>query len=322
MKGSSKFLMNTCLAGACLLSLGAAADTYPDKPIRAIVPFTPGSIDTLTRTLADELSKTWDQPIVVENRPGAGATIGTAAAAKAASDGYTWLMVTNPFAIGLTLYDNLTYSRADFEAVTLVATTPMVMSVHPSVRASSVREFVTLAQNEPKKINFASAGVGSATHMAGELFLSLANVQVTHVPYKGSSPAVTDLVGGRVQMIFDPLPSSLPHIRAGKFKPVAVTSSKRSSLLPNVETVSEGGVAGYDVSWWGGIVVPAGTPRPVIEKIHKSVVTALRSPSLRARFTDLGYELSGSSPTQFTAYIDSEVAKWAKVIKAANIKPQ
>jgi tripartite-type tricarboxylate transporter receptor subunit TctC len=320
MRAIAKRVACVCLAAGPLLSTSAAADTFPDKPVRAIVPFTAGSIDTLTRTLSDEMSKKWGQPIVVENRPGAGGSIGTASAAKAAADGYTWLMVTNPFAIGVTLYK--TYTASEFDPVSLVATTPMVMSVNPSVPVNSVPEFLALVRKDPKSINFASAGVGSATHMAGELFLMMAGVHITHIPYKGSAPAVTDLIGGRVQMIFDPLPSSLPHIRAGKFKPVAVTSAKRSRLLPNVQTFSEGGVAGYDADWWGGIVVPAGTPRPVIEKIHEGVVAALRSPAMQARFTELGYDLIGSSPAEFTRFIGNETGQWAKVIETANIRPQ
>jgi tripartite-type tricarboxylate transporter receptor subunit TctC len=320
MRARSKFIACACLAAGPVLLTTAAADTFPDKPIRAIVPFTAGSIDTLTRTLSDEMSRKWGQPIVVENRPGAGGSIGAASAAKAAPDGYTWLMVTNPFAIGVTLYK--TYARSDFDAVTLVATTPMVMSVHPSVPAASVSEFLALVKREPKSINFASAGVGSATHMAGELMLMLAGIKLTHIPYKGSAPAVTDLIGGRVQMIFDPLPSSLPHIRAGKFKPVAVTTAKRSRLLPNVETFTEGGINGYDTSWWGGIVVPAGTPQPVIDKIHEAAVAAIRAPALQARFTELGYDLTGSSPADFTRFVEREVNTWAKVIETADIRPQ
>jgi len=310
-----------CTTILILVSGHAFAQNFPDRPIRVIVPFPAGAIDTLTRTIAQRLSEVWGQQLVVDNRPGASATIGSAIVAKATPDGYTWLMATFNHGANATLYRRLPYDTLkDFQPVTLVATAPVVLLVHPAVPAKSVQEFVSLAKAKPGKLNFASAGNGSTTHLAGEMFKSLAGIELVHIPYKGSAPSIAELLGGHVPMAFDPLPSSIAHIKAGKLRALAVGSAKRSSSMSDLPTIVEAGVPGYEVNWWGSVLLPAGTPKKIVELLHVEIVKTLQVPEIRDRFSTLGYELVGSTTVQCKRFIENEVAKWGKIIRRANIR--
>lgn len=315
-------LVARCALVLCLASDGAAlaADPYPTRPIRIVVPLSAGAADTLARVIAAKLGEHWNQPVIVENRPGGGTTIGTDLVAKAPADGYTLLMATFSHAVNATFYRRLPYDTVkDFSAVTLVASAPNVLEVPPSSAANTVDELIAMAKAQPDKLNFASAGNGSSSHLAGELFKNLTGTRIVHVPYKGAAPALNDLLGGRVEMSFDPLPSSLAHIRAGKLRPLAVTTATRSSVLPNVPTLAEAGVKGYELNGWSGLLVRAGTPPEVVQVLNAQIVKILRTPDIKNRFESLGFETVGDSPAQFQAFIESEIAKWRKVVTEANI---
>jgi tripartite-type tricarboxylate transporter receptor subunit TctC len=284
------------------------------------VPLSAGAADTLSRTIAAKLTERWNQPVIVENRPGAGTTIGTDLVAKAPADGYTLLMATFSHAVNATFYRKLPFDTVkDFAAVTLVASAPNVLQVHPSVPAKSVGELIAAARAKPNNLNFASAGNGSSSHLAGELFKSMASVQVVHIPYKGAAPAMNDLLGGRVEMSFDPLPSSLAHIRAGKLKPLAVTTATRASVLPDVPTMAEAGVPGYELNGWSGFLVHAGTPREIVRTLNREIVAIIRAPEIRERFSGMGFDVVGNTPEEFQAFIEAEVVKWGKVVRDANM---
>ena len=299
---------------------GAFAQGYPNKAIRFVVPLSAGAADTLARTIGAKLTESWGQQVVVENRPGAGTTIGTDLVAKAAADGYTLLMATFSHAVNATFYRKLPYDTLrDFATVTLVASAPNVLVVHPSIPATSVREFIALARSRPGELNFASAGNGSSSHLAGELFKSLAGISMLHVPYKGAAPAMTDLLGGHVHLTFDPLPSSLPHVKAGKLRALGVTSAKRSAAIPELATIAEAGVAGYEISGWSGVLVAAGTPKEIVTQLNAEIVKILNIPEVKERFSGLGFETVGNAPEQFDAFIRAEINKWGKVVRDANI---
>jgi tripartite-type tricarboxylate transporter receptor subunit TctC len=323
MSSWTRFSASAAVAALTLVATSAIGQSYPQKPIRAIVPFTAGAVDTMSRMIGAKFSEKAGQPVVIENRPGAGGTIGTAAAAKAAPDGYTWLMATFGHAVNPTLYGNLTFDTwADFDPVILLATTPTVLLVHPSVPAKSLEELLELAKARRDQMSFASAGNGSTTHLAGELFKSTAGLPIVHVPYKGSAPAMADLIGGRVQMAFDPLPSSFQHIKSGSVKPIAVTSAKRSALFPDVPTMAEAGLAAPEVNWWAGVLVPTGTPKEIVALLNAEFRRILALPDVKERFASLGYELVGSSPEEFKAFLKTEMSKWGDVVKTANIRVQ
>jgi tripartite-type tricarboxylate transporter receptor subunit TctC len=306
-----------CAAIACS---GVMAQAYPNRPLRIVVPLSAGAADTLSRTIAAKLTERWGQAVVVENRPGAGTTIGTDLVAKAPADGYTLLMATFSHAVNATFYRKLPFDTLkDFAAVTLVASAPNVLQVNPSVPVQTVAELVALAKSQPGKLNFASAGNGSSSHLAGELFKTLADVQIVHVPYKGAAPAMTDLLGGRVEMSFDPLPSSVAHIQGGKLRPLGVTTTTRSPVLPNVPTVAEAGVPGYELNGWSGLVVHANTPKEVIAALNREIVAIIQAPDVKDRFARLGFDIVGNTPEQFQAFIEAEVVKWGKVVREAKI---
>lgn len=321
MNYSFRFMRAAVILGIAVINCNiATAQGYPSKPIRIIVPLSAGAADTLSRTIGQKLTEGWGQPVVVENRPGAGTTLGTDLAAKSAPDGYTLLMATFSHAVNATFYKKLPYDTLkSFSAVTLVASAPNVLVVNPSVPAKSVAELITLAKAQPGKLNFASAGNGSSSHLAGELFKSITGAEIVHIPYKGAAPALTDLLGGHVQMAFDPLPSSIPNIRTGKLTALAVTTGKRSSLLADVPTLSEAGVPGYELNGWSGILVPANTPPEIINRLQAEVAKILKLPDVRDRFANLGFETIGNTPRQFQAFIQEEVIKWGKVVKGANL---
>ena len=301
----------------------AGAQSYPSKPIHFVVPYPAGGpLDTVARLLAQKVSESVHQPVIVENKPGAGGNIGTDAVAKSAPDGYTILMgAVATHAINPTLYASIPYDPVrDFIPVTQVAATPNVLVVNPSIPVASVREFIAYAKANPDKLNFGSGSTGSAGHLAGELFKAMAGVEMTHVPYKGAAPAMQDLVGGRIQLMFDNLASSLAQVRAGKVKALAVTTARRSALAPELPTIAESGLPGFDISTWFGIFVPANTPRGVVDTLHAEFTRALADPGVRDTMLQLGAEPVGSRPEEFAAYIRAEAQKYARVIKASGAK--
>jgi tripartite-type tricarboxylate transporter receptor subunit TctC len=305
-------------------SVGAArAQPYPSKPIRFVVPYPAGGpLDTVARLLGQKVSESTRQPVIVDNKPGAGGNIGADAVAKAAPDGYTILMgAVATHAINPYLYASMPYDAArDFIPVTQIASTPNVLVVNPSVPASTVPEFIAYAKANPGKLNFGSGSTGSAGHLAGELFKTMAGVDMTHVPYKGAAPAMNDLIGGQIQLMFDNLASSLAQVRAGRIKALAVTTAKRSALAPQLPTIAESGLPGFDINTWFGLFVPAGTPRGVVERLHAEFTRALAAPDIREKMLNLGAEPVGSTPEQFAAYVRAEAAKYARVVKASGAR--
>jgi len=295
------------------------AQSYPAKPIRFVVPYPPGGASDVTaRIIGQKLSEAWGQPVIVDNRAGANGNIAAEQIAKAPADGYTMLMGNvGPNAISPSLYTNLAYDVASFAPVTLTTTVPIVLLVNPSLPVNNVKELIAYAKANPNKLNFASAGNGSSNHLTGELFKSVAGIDIVHVPYKGDGLALTDVMGGQVSMMFTTVVSAMPHIKSGKLRAVAVASAKRIAAMPNLPTVAESGVPGFDSSSWGGILFPAGTPKEIIAKMHDAVVAILAMPDVKARLSSLGAEVVGNTPDEFGSYIKSETAKWGKVIKTS-----
>jgi tripartite-type tricarboxylate transporter receptor subunit TctC len=313
------------IIAALLMVFCAAAnaqDEYPNRPVRIVVPFAPGgSTDVVARILADKLGTEFKQSFIVENRAGAGGNIGADAVAKAAPDGYTLLMgTTGVLAINKYLYKEMAFDPdRDFTPVSYTSLITNILVVNPQVPAKTVPELLKLAKSEPGRLTFASSGSGSSTHLSGELFKSMAGVDILHVPYKGSSQALLDVIAGQVTMLFDNAPSSLPFIEQGKLRALAVTSSKRLANLPDVPTIDESGVKGYESLSWSGIVAPAGTPRRVIDKLNAAIEKILRDPDVKQRFVGLGVEPVGGPPEAFARHVRAESEKWAKVVKTANI---
>jgi tripartite-type tricarboxylate transporter receptor subunit TctC len=308
------------VALACLPAL-AAAQAWPSRPLRYIVPFPPGAFnDTLARIMSAELPKALGQPVLVENRPGGNTIIGTEAAAKSAPDGYTLFGAALPFAVIQSLYKTSFDVTKDFVPITLAGTTPNLLVANPGVPINTVRELIAAARAKPGGLNYASTGNGTSNHLSFELFKSMTGTQVTHVPYKGSAPAVTDLLAGQVQLMFDNTPNVLPQVKAGKLKAIAVSSKKRSSLAPEVPTLDESGVPGYDVTVWFGILAPAGVPKEIVQRLNTEMVKIMRSPEVADRFAKAGVDVVASSSEFFTDFLRSEVARWGKVVQDANIK--
>jgi tripartite-type tricarboxylate transporter receptor subunit TctC len=311
---------------AALLALSAAAagaQTYPSKPIRLVVPFPAGgSLDVVARAIGQKLSEAWGQPIVVDNRPGAGGNIGADLVAKSRPDGYTILEgALSTHAVNVSLYSRMPYDPVrDFDPITLVAVTPNVLVLNPSVPANNVKELIAYAKANPGKLSFASGSNGSAGHLAGELFKTEAGVDMVHVPYKGAAPAMQDLLAGRVQLMFDNLANSMQQVRAGKLRALAVTTARRSTLVPDLPTLSEAGLPGFDISTWWGFLAPAGTPREIVAKWNAEVARILATPEMKAFFAQQGAEPSPTSPEAFGAMIQSEIAKYAKIVKASGAK--
>ncbi len=299
------------------------AQGYPSKPIRLVVPFPPGGpLDLAGRAIGDHLARAWGQPVLVENKPGAGGNIGADLVAKSAPDGYTLVMgALSTHAVNPHLYAKMPYDALkDFAPVTLVAVTPNVLVVNASMQASSVKDLIALAKASPGKLSFASGSNGSAGHLAGELFKTLAGIDIVHVPYKGGAPAMQDLLGGQVQFMFDNLANAMAQIKAGKLKPLAVTTAKRSPLAPELPTMAEAGVAGFDISTWYGIMAPAGTPPDVVRKLNAEIVKFLASDDMREKLKAQGAEPAPMSPEQFDAFIRSEWRKHAKIVKDSGAK--
>jgi tripartite-type tricarboxylate transporter receptor subunit TctC len=316
-----KLLHKLALALAlAAIAFGTQAQNYPIKPIRLVCPFPPGgAVDIASRAVAHELQQVLGQPVTVDNRPGAGGNIGADAVAKSAPDGYTLLMTTSGImAINPALYSRLPFDTVkDFAPVSVLVSLNNVLVVNPSVPAKSVKELIALAKAQPGKLTYASSGNGTSIHLSGELFKSMTGVDLLHIPYKGSSPAVTDLLGGQVNMMFDNIPSSLPHIRAGKLRALAVTGSKRSQLLPDVPTIAEAGVPGYDSYVWFGIVAPAGTPPEIIARLNAALVKIAATPAFRDRLSAQGYDVLSTTPEQMAISIRGEIAKWGKIVKTS-----
>jgi tripartite-type tricarboxylate transporter receptor subunit TctC len=304
------------------LSQVARAHSYPARPVRIIVGFAPGGgQDISARLMGQWLSERLGQPFIIENRPGASSNIATEAVVRASPDGYTLLLAGTPNAINATLYDKLNYKFIrDIAPVASISSWPGVMEVHPSFPARTVSEFIAYAKANPSKVSMATAGTGSAVQMMGELFKMMASVSLLEVPYRGSGPALTDLIGGQVQVMFDPLASPIEHIRAGKLRPLAVTTAKRLEVLPDIPTIGEF-VPGYEASTFHGLGTPSNTPAEIIDKLNKEINAGLADPKIKARIADLGGTVLGGSPADFGKLIADETQKWAKVIKFAGIKP-
>ena len=301
----------------------AQATAYPTKPIRLVVPFPAGgATDILARAVAQKLTEVWGQPVVVDNRPGAGGNIGSELVAKSAPDGYTLEMGTvGTHAINPSLYAKMPYDHLkDFAPVILVAGVPNVLVVNPSLPVNSVRELIAYAKANPGKLNFASSGSGTSLHLSGELFKVMAGVEMAHVPYKGSAPALQDLIGGQVQLMFDNLPPSLPQIKAGKLRALGVTTATRAPALPDVPTIAESGVPGFESSSWFGVLAPTGTPPAIIAKLNGEIAKWLSTPEASEKMLGVGANIAGGSPDDFARHIAAETAKWAKVVKDSGAK--
>jgi tripartite-type tricarboxylate transporter receptor subunit TctC len=313
-------------AVASLLALAtalASAQAYPTRPIRILVPSTPGgSVDTLARMVSRHLSEKWNQQVVVDNRAGAGGVIAAELAAKASPDGHTLIMGTvASMATNVSLTRNLSYHPTrDFDPVTLVAAQQLMLVVNPSVPAESVADLLRLARAKPGQLTFASAGNGSGGHLSGELFRMLTGIDIVHVPYKGVSPAMLDVVSGQVTMSFASVISGTPQVRSGKLRALAVTGLRRSPAQPDVPTMIEAGIKGYESSTWYGLLAPKGTPRPIVMKLHQEVVALLQQPATRERLLAEGAEPVGNTPDQFRAFIDAEIAKWGRIIRGAGLQ--
>ena len=306
---------------AALLALvvfGNAHAQYPTKPIRFIIG--PGP-DALARVVGEKLTMAWGQPILVDQRGGGGGSISAEIVARAQPDGYTVLLATGTHLIMPSLYKVPFDMQKDFAPVTLVAATPFILAVHPSVQAKSVAELIQLAKAKPGVINYGTGGSGTPPHLATELFKSMTGVNMVHVPYKTVAAAITELIGGQVQVMFTVGPAGLPQVRAGRIRGLAVSTLKRSSFTPELPTVAESGLPGFDVTAWNGILAPAKTPQAIVVKFREGVVSALKFPDVLQRLENLGFEPVGNTPEEFGRFVREEIARWAKVIKAANVKP-
>ncbi len=302
----------------------ACGQPYPNKPVHIVVPFTAGSAtDILARSFGQKLSEMWGQPVVVDNRPGAGGTIGAAVVAKSPADGYTLLVHSAAHAYNPSIYPNLSYDTVkDFVEIVPLAGQPNVLIVAPSLGVKSVAELIALAKQKPGQLNFGSAGTGSGTHINAEKFRLAAGIDVVHIPYKGTPEALNDTLAGRVTYFFSPISAALPNVREGKLVALGVSTAKRSSALPNVPTVAESGLPGFDYNLWVGLFAPAGTAAELVDKINKDVARALQAPDIKERLANLGAEAMPMTPAEFKAFVHAEIDESAKVIKAAGIKAQ
>jgi len=290
--------------------------------VRVIVPYLPGgSVDFVGRVLAQKLSEAWSQSVLVDNRAGGATNIGAELVARAVPDGYTLFMASVASSVNMTLYKRLSYDIVkDFAPVSLLTIVPNLLVLHPSVPVKSVRGLIALAKAKPGELTYASAGIGSSTHLAGEIFKNMAGVDIVHVPYKGGGGAVIDLIAGRVAMYFSTIPSSFPHVKVGKLRALAVTSATRSKSLPSVPTVAESGVPGYETQAWNGLMAPAATPQEVVTRLHTQVVRILAIADVREQFAARGAEVVASSPAEFAAFIKADIARYATVVERAGIK--
>jgi tripartite-type tricarboxylate transporter receptor subunit TctC len=307
----------TVLGGAT-----ASAQTYPVKPIRYIVPYTPGgAADILARAIGQKMTEAWGQSVIVENRPGAGTNLGTEIAAKSPPDGYVLFMPTIANAINPTLFGKLPYDPIkDFAYISLIATVPGIVVVHPSVPAKNAKELIALAKAHPDQLRHGSTGTGSPHHLAGELFKTMAGVKMIHIPYKGASPALVDVVAGHIEVYFGAMVSVIPHVKSGRLRPIGVTSLKRAAVLPNVPTLDEQGLKGFETGSWFGMAAPAGTPRDIINKLQAEVVRIIKLPEVGERIASEGADFVGSTPEEFSAFVKAEILKWGRVVKLSGAK--
>lgn len=309
-------------ATAALLALGAAQAQYPAKPVRMVVTYPPGGgADTMARLVGPKLTETLGQAVVVENRPGATGTIAADVVAKAAPDGYTLMLDASSYAVNPSLYPKLAYDPLKaFAPVALLVVFPNMLVVHPGFQASSVKDLIALAKQKPGTVSYASSGNGSAQHLAAELFRLQAGLDMVHVPYKGGGPALIDVMGGQVPVFFANMASGLPHVKSGKLKALASTGARRSPNMPELPTIAESGLPGYEVYEWNAVFAPAGTPEAIVTRLHADIAKALRAPDVRERIVALGGEIRGSSPKESDAWIRAQMTKWSKVVKDAGVK--
>lgn len=318
-----KHFMTKAIVAASFVfgALAAQAQQWPSKPITIVVPFPPGGFnDTLARTLAAELPKVLGQPVVVENKPGGNSVIGTDYAAKAAPDGHTLFIGATPMAVIQHLYKTSFDAKKDFSAITIGGITQNVLVARPSLPANNVKELLAMAKASPGKLNYASTGNGSSNHLAFELFKTMSGTSITHIPYKGSAPAVTDLISERVDVMFNLIPNVMEQVKAGRLKVLAISGEERSTLSPEIPTVAESGLPGFGFSVWIGVLAPAGTPKPIVERLNTEIVKIVTSPDVKARFAKQGVEVAPTTPDKFNAFLRSEVDRWGKVVQEAGIK--
>jgi len=309
---------------AILLLQGAALAQYPNRPIKFVMAYPPaGSSDVLARPIANEMTKGLGQPVLLEYKPGGGSTIAADYVAKSPPDGYTIVLLLTAHAINATLMQKLPYDTVrDFSPITLAAVAPLVVEVHAQSLITTLRELIDAAKANKGKLNYASAGPGNTSHLAVELFKLTVGVDMTHVPYKGSGPAITAILGREVDLMFDSIGSSLPQIQAGKFRAIAVTTAARAAVLPNVPTVIEAGVPGFDVSVWYGVFAAAGTPAPIVQKLNAEFIRAMNVPEVKKQIESSGYQVVGSTPAELDAHVRAEIPRWARVVKAAGVSAQ
>ena len=320
---SMSTILKTLLVITFMYSHSSFADVYPSRPVKMIVPFAPGSAsDTVARSVADKLTLAMGQPFLVENRAGAGSTIANDYVAKAAPDGYTLLISTAALPIGASAYPNLRYDTAAFTSITVFTNSALALAVNPDFPAKNAREFIEYAKANPGKINFGSLGMGTSHHVTAEKLKLDAGINMVHVPYKGSGPAHLDLMGGQIQAMFDNLVALMPHFKSGKLSPIAVTTSKRHPQLPDVPTLSEAGVKGFEAVAWFGIVAPPGTPKDIVNKLNVEIVKILNTPEVRQRLIDGGSEVIGNSPDDADRFLKSEIKKWGVVVRTAKISAE
>jgi tripartite-type tricarboxylate transporter receptor subunit TctC len=313
--------MLACVAGLCVAQ-AACAQTYPSKPIRFFTPYPPGgTTDILARIVGAKMYEAWGQPVIIEAKPGAGGNIGADFVAKSPPDGYTILMgASGPLAINASLFSKLPYDPAkDFAPVVLSASVPLVLVTHPSLPVKSVMDFIALMKAHPGQFNYASAGPGSPQHLTAEMFKFMVKVEMTHIPYKGSGPAIVDLIGGQIPFAFESMIPILPHVKSGKLRGLAVTSATRSPVLPQILTVAESGVPGFESIAWYGVVAPAGTPKEIVAKLNTEMVRIANLPDIKQKLMEMGSPPVAGTPEQFGALIRSEIPKWGKVVKQANV---
>jgi tripartite-type tricarboxylate transporter receptor subunit TctC len=318
----NRFLL--CAALVCVSAIANAQPAWPAKPVKMIVPFPAGGpTDVMTRSLADKLSTALGQPVIIDNKPGAGGTIGSDVVAKSAPDGYTLLMATGsthsvgPY-LGKVPYD----PQKDFTPVIYVGTATNILLVSPKLGVSNVRELIALAKQKPGELNYATSGIGSVAHLTSEMFASMAGIKLTHVPYKGTQQSIADIASGQVAMLFDNVLTAKPHVDSGRLKGIAISSSKRSELVPDIPTVAESGLPGFESNNWFGIFGPANLPKPIVDRLNAEVNRIVKDPAIRERFHTLGFETTGGSPQDLDNIMKSEAQKWSKVIRDANVKPE
>jgi len=315
-------LLASLVALALPAAQALAQKSYPNKAIRMIVPFAPGgSNDIMGRLVAAKWTESMGQQVVVDNRPGASGIVGTDLAAKAAPDGYTVLVMSLTFTVNPSIRSKLPYdTEKDLVPVTLIASAPLILVVHPSLPVKSVKEFIAYAKANPGRLNFGSGGPGSTPHLAGEMFKNMAGLEMTHVPYKGGGPALADLLGGQIQLMLENIPSTLPFVKSGKLRVLAVTSKMRSPTVPDLPTLDEAALKGYELTGWNGLFVPRGTPRVIVNQLHAETVKALAARDVKERLAAMSAEPGGESPEKFAVFVKAEIRKWAKIAKEAGLK--